>query len=128
MTITQTAKDNIAKGLGQFLEAFRFYIYEKFSNKYGEKWHQIIFDNLTDAQKENWLKAEINGTLPKNIVDFTHFHNIAVKNKELFRSDFEKNVNNMPTWLSDIVGVRHKSSHGLEMTEDEVLEIGRAHV
>ncbi len=121
MAITQTSKDNIAKGLGQFLEAFRFYICEKFSNKYGEQWHKTIVENLTDTQKDNWQKAENNGTQPKNIIDFTHFHGIAVRGKDLFRADFDKQVNNLPTWLSEIATVRNNSAHSLEMQEDEVL-------
>ena len=121
MAITQTSKDNIAKGLGQFVEAFRYYIVEKFSTRYGTQWHQTIYDSLTDAQKDNWQKSAATGTEPKNILDFTHFHGIAVKNKDLFRSDFDKNVNNLPTWLSDIAAVRHQSAHYHDINEDAVL-------
>ncbi|MBA4124439.1 MAG: DUF499 domain-containing protein [Acidobacteria bacterium] len=119
MTINQTEKDNLYKGLGLFLEGFRAYIISLLMQNSGDAWADAFKDTLSIQQKENWEREIENGIAPENMIDFHHLKFFAIGNKDLLRPDFGRKTNNVPSWLSDIADVRHKVAHFHEITKNE---------
>ena len=119
MNINQTEKDNLYKGLGLFLEAFRSYIIALLMEKSGANWSDEITESFSPHQKEAWDANIENGVSPESQIDFHHFKFFAIKNKTLLKRDFKKETNNLPSWLDDIADVRHKIAHYDEIEKDE---------
>lgn len=119
MNINQTEKDNLYKGLGLFLEAFRPFLVSVLMRKAGDDWVGEFENTLSPPQRDNWNEGLRNGTPPEALIDFHHFKYFAIKNKDLLKADFGKKVNDVPNWLSEIADVRHKIAHFKEIDEDE---------
>lgn len=119
MNINQAEKDNLYKGLGLFLEAFRPFLVSVLMRKAGENWVGEFEHTLSPQQLENWNEGLRNGTPPEALIDFHHFKYFAIKNKDLLKPDFGKKVNDVPNWLNEIADVRHKIAHFKEIEEDE---------
>ncbi|MGI9054644.1 MAG: DUF499 domain-containing protein [Pyrinomonadaceae bacterium] len=119
MNINQTEKDNLYKGLGLFLEAFRSYIIALLMEKSGANWADELTESFSPHQKDTWDTNIENGVSPESQVDFHHFKFFAIKNKPLLKRDFKKETNNLPSWLDDIADVRNKIAHYDEIETDE---------
>jgi len=119
MNINQAEKDNLYKGLGLFLEAFRPFLVSVLMRKAGQNWVSEFENTLSSQQSENWHEGLRNGTPPEALIDFHHFKYFAIKNKDLLKTDFGKKVNDIPNWLSEITDVRHKIAHFKDIDEDE---------
>ena len=119
MNINQTEKDNLYKGLGLFLEAFRPFLVSVLMRKAGENWAGEFASTLSPPQLENWHEGLRNGTPPEALIDFHHFKYFAIKNKDLLKADFGKKTGDIPNWLNEIADVRHKIAHFKEIDEDE---------
>ncbi|HXG91829.1 MAG TPA: DUF499 domain-containing protein [Blastocatellia bacterium] len=119
MNINQTEKDNLFKGLGLFLEAFRPFLVSVLMRRAGEDWAKEFQATLSPQQLENWNEGLRNGTPPEALIDFHHFKYFAIKNKDLLKADFGKKVGDVPNWLNEIADVRHKIAHFKEVDEDE---------
>jgi predicted AAA+ superfamily ATPase len=119
MSINQTEKDNLYKGLGLFLEGFRAFIISLMMQKHGDAWADAFKDTLSPQQRENWERDMENGSAPESLIDFHHFKSFAISNKDLLRPDFGRKTNNVPSWLADIADVRHKVAHFHEITPNE---------
>lgn len=113
-------KDSLFKALGLFIEAFRPYIVLKLTEKAGDKWDKWFYEALSDAQKGNWELGIKNGTPPVNLIDFHHLKAVAIKYKDLFREDFGKDANKLPTWFEEIAEARHKCNHFQEVEERDI--------
>jgi hypothetical protein len=119
MNLNQTEKDNLGKGLGLFIEAFRPYIVSKLLPEAGDKWPGWFFECLSPAQKDNWNAGIKAGTKPEALIDFHHLKSFAIKYKDLLREDFEKKAGDLPNMLSAISDARHKFAHFQEIDQDE---------
>jgi predicted AAA+ superfamily ATPase len=111
MSINQIEKDDLFKGLGLFLEGFRAYVVSILMKEHGDAWAEAFAKALSPGQKSNWTASLANGMPPEAAIDFHHFKTFAVANKSLLQVDFGKNVNSLPTWLTEIADVRHKIAH-----------------
>ncbi len=119
MNINQAEKDNLYKGLGLFLEAFRPFLVSVLMRRGGTDWTSEFAHTLSPQQFENWNEGLRNNTPPEALIDFHHFKYFAIKNKDLLKADFGKKVNDLPNWLNEIADVRHKIAHFTEIDEDE---------
>src|SRR5438552_1143086 len=119
MNVNQTEKDNLFKGLGLFLEAFRSFLVSVLMRRAGEDWIQEFEHTLSPQQMENWKEGIRNGSSPEALIDFHHFKFFAIKNKDLLKADFGRKVTDVPNWLNEIADVRHKIAHFKEIDEDE---------
>lgn len=119
MNINQTENENLYKGLGIFLEAFRSYIIALMMEKSGEGWAAEITESFSEQQKDTWDRNIENGISPESQIDYHHFKYFAIKNKTLLRRDFGKEVNNLPSRLDDIADVRNKIAHYDPIDQDE---------
>jgi len=119
MAITQQQQDNLFKGLGLFIEAFRSYVVSALIKESGDKWPAKFVDSLTPDQKFKWNQGLKNGSQPESLIDFPHLKSFAIQNKSLLKQDFERKVNDLPNWLSEIYEVRNKIAHFQELDEDE---------
>jgi hypothetical protein len=119
MNIFQLERDNLYKGLGLFLEAFRPFLVSVLMRRAGDNWVPEFEGTLSPPQLENWKEGLRNGTPPEALIDFHHFKYFAIKNKDLLKTNFGRRVNDLPNWLSEIADVRHKIAHFKEIDEDE---------
>ena len=119
MNINQTEKDNLGKGLGLFIEAFRPYVVSKLMPEAGDKWPGWFFECLSPAQKEAWNNGIKAGTKPEALIDFHHLKSFAIKYKDLLKEDFEKKTGDLPNMLGAIADARHKFAHFQEIDQDE---------
>lgn len=119
MNINQTEKDNLFKGLGLFLEAFRSYIIALLMAKSGDDWTKELTESFSTQQKEEWDANIANGVSPESQIDYRHFKFFAIKNKVLLKNDFKKETNNLPSRLDDIVAIRNKIAHFDPIETDE---------
>jgi len=106
------SQENIGKALGLFLEAFRLYTFSILSKAYGEKaWEEKFYECLSPDQQRNWDRGISQSIEPEKLIDFGHLKFFAIKNKELLKDDFSKNINKLPTWFEEIAEVRNKTHH-----------------
>ena len=111
MNINQTEKDNLYKGLGLFLEAFRPYLVSVLMRKPGTNWLREFEATLSPQQLANWQESIRNGAKPEDLIDFNHFKYFAIKNKDLLKADFGRKAAAVPNWLNEITEVRNKIAH-----------------
>ncbi|MGE0887449.1 MAG: DUF499 domain-containing protein [Blastocatellales bacterium] len=119
MNINQMDKDNLYKGLGLFLEAFRPFLVSVLMRRAGSNWISEFENTLSAPQLDNWNEGLRNGTEPEAMIDFHHFKYFAIKNKDLLKADFGRKVGDVPNWLNEIAEVRHKIAHFKDVDEDE---------
>lgn len=119
MNINQMDKDNLYKGLGLFLEAFRPFLVSVLMRRAGSNWISEFENTLSAPQLDNWKEGLRNGTEPEAMIDFHHFKYFAIKNKDLLKADFGRKVGDVPNWLNEIAEVRHKIAHFKDVDEDE---------
>ncbi|MDQ3799986.1 MAG: DUF499 domain-containing protein [Acidobacteriota bacterium] len=111
MNINQDERDNLYKGLGLFLEAFRLYVVALLKEKYGDDWVRAFAETLSDQQKQSWQVKLSEGNPPESQIDFHNLKFFAIKNKDLLKRDFGKKANSLPNWLEEIADIRHKVNH-----------------
>lgn len=119
MNINQSQKDNLYKGLGLFLEAFRPFIVSVAMRRSGANWLTEFAETLSLQQKENWSESLRNGQAPESLIDFHHFKHFAIKKKDLLKADFGKKTNDLPNWLGEIADARHAVAHYKEISQDD---------
>lgn len=119
MNIFQIERDNLYKGLGLFLEAFRPFLVSVLMRRAGDNWEREFENTLSPQQLETWHDGLRNGTAPEALIDFHHFKYFAIKNRDLLKIDFGRKVSDLPNWLNEIAEVRHKIAHFREIEEDE---------
>lgn len=119
MNINQSQKDNLYKGLGLFLEAFRQFVVSVVMRKSGADWEKTFFDSLQDFHKESWKRDLMNGTAPENILDYQHFQNFAYVFKDLLKADFGRKAHNVKNWLGEIYETRNKVAHFDKTLDDD---------
>lgn len=126
------SKDSLFKALGLFIEAFRPYIVNKLQEQAGEQWEKWFYDALSDTQKDNWDSGIRNGTTPANLIDFHHLRSISLRYKDIFKVDFGRDSNKLPTWFEEIADVRNKCNHfqdvenlDIRRTFDNMVNIAR---
>lgn len=126
MATTTPAKENIGKALGLFLEAFRLYTVSVLTQAHGEEeWENRFVNDLLPDQQRNWDRGISQGTAPEKLIDFGHLKNFAIKNKDLLKEDFSRNVNKLPTWFEEIADVRNKTHHYAGELDD--LDVSRTY-
>ena len=103
MQISANKREELFRNLGIFCDAFRSYLVENFKKAYGEQWVQSFLSGLSVQQRENFERNLKSAASPAELVDFYHFKSCVLRNKELFRNNFGDKVNNLPTWLDDLV-------------------------
>lgn len=111
MYINQAERDNLAKGLGIFIESFRFYIVSILIKRFGDDWDKEFSKTLNYKQKENWEKDLRKGIKPIDLIDFQYLKKIALDNRDLLEDDFGYEKNSLPTWLSEIYEARNEVAH-----------------
>lgn len=122
MNINQTERDNLYKGLGLFLEAFRPFVVSVVMRRSGVNWAADFAESLSHSQRENWDSGLQHDNAPENMLDFQHFKNFAYKFKDLLKADFGRKTNNVMTWLGEIAAVRNAVAHFDPISEDEAVK------
>lgn len=122
MTIDQTQKDKLYKGLGLFLEAMRPWAVSVLQKEAGDKWPAWFVEALGPQQQDHWKQGLRQGSAPETLIDFQYLKPFALKYKDLLRRDFgSKDVHNVPTWFGEIYDVRNAIAHFKAVDDDQAL-------
>lgn len=113
--------DNLFKALGLFIESIREYVVAKLLEEAGDKWPVWYREALYPSQQEDWDKGLRNNTPAKNLIDFHNLKGFAIKYKALLKSDFKRDVGNLPSWFDQIAQVRHSTTHFGDVKPEDVL-------
>lgn len=122
MAINQQQQDNLYKGLGLFIEAFRPYVVATLMNKAGEQWPALFAEALYPAQKETWNMGIKQGTTPEALIDYPYLKSFALRYKDLLKADFGTELNKLATRLETIYETRNKLAHFQAISEDDFTE------
>ena len=122
MAINQQQHDNLYKGLGLFIEAFRPYVVSILMNKGGEHWPALFVEALYPAQKDTWNMGIKQGTSPEALIDYPYLKSFALKYKDLLKADFGTEFNKLATRLETIYETRNKLAHFQVISDDEFTE------
>lgn len=117
--IQQNQQDNLYKGLGLFIEAFRAYVVSVLMKEAGERWPAWFVEALYPAQQDNWNQGLKAGTAPEALIDYPYLKPFALKYRDMLREDFGKDINKLATWLDTIYEARNKLAHFQEIDQDE---------
>ena len=122
MAINQQQQDNLYKGLGLFIEAFRPYVVATLMDKAGEQWPALFAEALYPAQKESWNMGIKQGTTPETLIDYPYLKSFALRYKDLLKADFGTELNKLATRLETIYETRNKLAHFQVISEDDFTE------
>ncbi len=104
-------KEKLAKAYAIFIEGIRAYLVALLYENEGDKWPAKFAECLTYDQKEFWNRGLKTGTSPEAMIDYHHLKSFAIKNRELFKNDFQKKAGDLPNWFGEIASVRHDLNH-----------------
>lgn len=113
-------QENLFKALGLFIEAVRPYIVTLLTEQARENWHVWYYESLSETQKEHWVTGIKSGSRPQSLIDFHNLKGFAIRYRDLLKKNFDKKVNNLPTWFEEIAEVRHKCQHFQTLDSEEV--------
>ena len=115
-----TTTDSLFKALGLFIEAFRPYAISMLSATVGDKWPAAYAECLTATQREAWDKGLRNNTPAEQLIDFGNLKSFVLRYRDLLKTDFGRNTNNVASWLDDITEARNKCNHyNADLTDDD---------
>lgn len=115
--MTDREKIDIRDALDVFIIHFRKFILYQLEEKHGNLWEPIFRDSLYNRQDNskqiNWVKTvkKFGVDAAKEKIDFPHLERFVNKNKEIFKPFFQFNINQIPSWINQIVNVRNNISH-----------------
>jgi hypothetical protein len=104
-------QDNLFKALGIFIESMRGYIVRKLKTKKGKKWFEWYYESLYPAQQDPWIEEMKKGRELESLIDYGNLKGFSLCFKEFLRDDFDRKVNNLPTWFDELAEVRNKCQH-----------------
>lgn len=119
MSLTTYQKQNLYRGLGHFIEAFRPYVVEVLRGAHSEAWAEAFVEALGPGQRESWQQGLRTGSDPATLVDFQYLHSFAYKFRELLKADFGRHAGSLVGWLKEVTDIRHKIAHFQEVDEDD---------
>jgi predicted AAA+ superfamily ATPase len=112
-------KEKLAKAYAIFIEGIRAYLVALLYETDEDKWPAKFAECLTYDQKEFWNRGLKTGTSPEAMIDYHHLKSFAIKNRELFKNDFQKKAGDLPNWFGEIASVRNDLHHYKPIDEDE---------
>lgn len=118
MYINNQEKEKLYQGLDRFLDVFGLYIISLLKSKTGNDWRDAFVKSLSFTQLQFWEEKEKEGRKPEDLIDFQHLKFFAIRNKDLFRDDFQKKTDRLPTLLEEIVDARNSHAHFEKIEED----------
>jgi len=112
-------QDNLYKALGIFIESMRGYIVRLLKQQKGKKWFEWYYDSLYPAQRDSWIDEMQKGREAKSMIDYSNLKGFSLCFKDILRNDFDRKVNNLPTWFDELAEVRNKCQHYQPVDEFE---------
>ena len=120
-------KEKLAKAYAIFIEGIRAYLVALLYETDEDKWPAKFAECLTYDQKEFWNRGLKTGTSPEAMIDYHHLKSFAIKNRELFKNDFQKKAGDLPNWFGEIASVRNDLHHYKPIDEDgtEIIDVSQ---
>jgi predicted AAA+ superfamily ATPase len=115
-------REKLAKAYAIFIEGIRAYIVSLLVEEESDKWPARFSECLTYDQKDFWDRGLKAGTSPEALIDYHHLKSFAIKNRELFKNDFQRKAGDLPNWFGEIASVRHDLHHYKPIDEDEAIK------
>ena len=113
----------IFKALYIFISGIRNYVVSKFKNEFGDNnWINECRDKLNPDQKRIWNDVIDNNDSKDydQAIDFSNLKIFSIVFKNIFKTEFDRKIKNLPTWFDDIIEVRNKCSHFQKLDKIEV--------
>ena len=111
------------EALGIFLEAMRLYTIAFLENHFPAKnWEDVFYSVLNDQQQRNWEMGESQGTQAKNLIDYSNLTFFTSKYREVLDKELGGmgKSRELGNCISSLKGVRDKSAHYIDVSEDDV--------
>ncbi len=112
--------DRLGQGLKLFAEEGRRLFLEHLKARYGERWAEAYAEALGDKRRDNFLEDLRRGRAPEEAVDLTHFKDLLLGHKDLFKDLLGRSFQRAVTWADEIAEVRNDWAHQKEVSEEDV--------
>lgn len=121
MIPTEQLRKHLDTALNKGLRGLRLYTANMLGKIEGNHWHIRFRDQLSTGMQKQWDDRVGEGMDPQDAIEFHYLGRFVTRRRNFFDADFGRNVNRLPTWLSEIQDVRNKFAHMQPIEEDEAL-------
>ncbi|WP_135230540.1 DUF499 domain-containing protein [Deinococcus fonticola] len=120
-------QEAFGKAIFSYADAVRDYVPRKLKVQYGsgQAWFEAFMESLTPAKQSN-VKSTIEslsqaGKLkaPEDLIDVTHFGDVILRQKDIFKPLFGNQHSKAVTWAQEIADVRHDYAHQKLVEDDD---------
>lgn len=120
-------QEAFGKAIFSYADAVRDYVPRKLKVQYGsgQAWFEAFMESLTPAKQSN-VKSTIEslsqaGKLkaPEDLIDVTHFGDVILRQKDIFKPLFGNQHSKAVTWAQEIADVRHDYAHQKPVSDDD---------
>jgi len=86
----------------------------------GRGWVEAYGNALSETRRKNYLEDLKRGKTPEEAVDLTHFKDVLLGNRDVFKPRLGRSFNRFVTWADEIQEVRNKWAHQEEIEPDDL--------
>ena len=116
-------QEAFGKAVFSYAGAVRTYLSNKLKAAYGEgkPWFDAFHDSLSYQKQKNIEQLVTDGKLkvPEDAIDITHFSDVILRQKDIFKPLFGPQHSKTVTWAQEIADVRHEYSHQKPVSDDD---------
>jgi hypothetical protein len=116
-------QEAFGKAVFLYAGAVRDYIHSTLSKTYGDgkPWFEEFHKSLSFQKQKNVEQLIAEGKLkqPQDAIDITHFGDVILRQKDIFKPLFGNQHSKSVTWTQEIADVRHEYSHQKPVSDDD---------
>lgn len=116
-------QEAFGKAVFEYAQAVRKFVSGSLKAEYGEgkAWFEKFVDSLTPVKQTNVMKTiEAGGVkAPEDLIDVTHFGDVILRQKDIFKKRFGNQHSKAVTWAQEIAEVRHDYAHQKPVSDDD---------
>lgn len=116
-------QEAFGKAVFEYAQAVRKFVSGRLKAEYGEgkAWFEKFVDSLTPVKQTNVMKTiEAGGVkAPEDLIDVTHFGDVILRQKDIFKKPFGNQHSKAVTWAQEIAEVRHDYAHQKPVSDDD---------
>lgn len=111
------------KAVFEYAKAVRTYVSKTLKAQYGEgrAWFEAFHGSLSYQKQQNVEQLVQDGKLkaPEDAIDITHFGDVILRQKDIFKPLFGNQHSKAVTWAQEIAEVRHDYAHQKPVSDDD---------
>jgi len=116
-------QEAFGKAVYLYAGAVRDYIHSTLAKTYGDgkPWFEEFHKSLSFQKQKNVEQLIAEGKLkqPQDAIDITHFGDVILRQKDIFKPLFGNQHSKSVTWTQEIADVRHEYSHQQSVSDDD---------